>query len=217
MEQTNLKETKEKKPNTLLTLFLDYLKIGLFSFGGGLAMLPLIERTFVEKRKYITSEELLNITSIAEATPGVIAVNCATYVGYKIKGFLGSLVATIGAVLPSFVIILIVSIFYEKFMQVALIKHFVNGLTIAGSYLIFRAGIKLFKSSKKDALSYILIAVSFFCLMIIKIFNVNFSTIYFILIGGFVSLIVYFINLKITKKKASKDNQEKENPEGPRI
>ncbi|MCR5741354.1 MAG: chromate transporter [Gammaproteobacteria bacterium] len=192
----------------LLLLFWDYFKIGLFTFGGGYAMISLIQKTFVEKRKYITDEDLLNIVAIAEATPGVIAVNSATYIGYKVAGFLGSLFATIGVVLPSFIIILILSFFYEQFIQIEWIKAILSGLMIAVIFLIFRAGIKLFKSANKDWISYVLIALSFSAMMLIKIFKFNFSSIYIIIIGGAFSLIVYIIKLLIMKKKDKKEEDK---------
>ncbi len=190
----------------LLSIFFDFFKIGLFTFGGGYAMISLIEKTFVEKRKYITEEELLDIISIAEATPGVMAVNSATYIGKKVLGFLGSLFATIGVVLPSFLIILLISFFYEKFIQIEWIGAIISGLMIAVTFLIFRAAIKLFKSAKKDWVSYLLIALSFTGLLLVKFFKVNFSTIYMILIGGAFSLLVYFITYLVNKKREEKED-----------
>ena len=99
----------------LLELFLTFLKIGAFTFGGGYAMLPLIQREIVEKRKWITNDDILEVVAIAESTPGPIAVNSATFVGYRTGGFSGALLATLGVVLPSFVIILIVAKCYDKF------------------------------------------------------------------------------------------------------
>lgn len=193
------------KLKKLLSIFFDFFKIGLFTFGGGYAMISLIEKTFVEKRKYVTEEELLDIISIAEATPGVMAVNSATYIGKKVLGFLGSLFATIGVVLPSFLIILLISFFYEKFIQIEWIGAIISGLMIAVTFLIFRAAIKLFKSAKKDWVSYLLLSLSFTGLLSVKFFKINFSTIYMILIGGAFSLIVYFITYLVNKKKEEKE------------
>ena len=192
----------------LLSIFFDFFKIGLFTFGGGYAMISLIEKTFVEKRKYVTEEELLDIISIAEATPGVMAVNSATYIGKKVLGFLGSLFATIGVALPSFLIILLISFFYEKFIQIEWIGAIINGLMIAVTFLIFRAAIKLFKSAKKDWVSYLLLSLSFTGLLLVKFFKINFSTIYMILIGGAFSLIVFFITYLVNKKKEEKEETE---------
>ena len=189
------------KIKKLLSLFFDFFKIGLFTFGGGYAMISLIEKTFVEKRKYITSEELLDIIAIAEATPGVMAVNSATYIGHKVLGFFGSLFSTIGVVIPSFIIIFVISFFYEKFIQIEWIGAIINGLMIAVTFLIFRAAIKLFKSANKDWISYLLMSLSFIGLLLIKFFKGNFSTIYMILIGGAFSLVIYLITYVINRKK----------------
>lgn len=171
-------------------------------------MIPLIEKTFVEKRKYLTQDELLNIVSVAEATPGVIAINCATYIGYKVLGFIGSLISTIAVSLPSFIIILIISFFYDKFIEVKIIQAIITGLMVSVTFLILSAGIKLFKTAKKDALSYILIAFSLVTLLLVKFFNINFSTIYMILIGGGVSLLVYSLSLLIKHKKEKKEEKD---------
>ena len=101
-----------------LSLFATFFKIGLFTFGGGYAMIPLIEKEIVDKKKWITGDDILEIFAISESTPGPIAINSATFVGYKTAGFLGALFATLGVVLPSFTIIFILSFFLEKF------KHF---------------------------------------------------------------------------------------------
>ena len=95
-----------------LKLFLTFFEIGLFTFGGGYAMISLIENNCVEKKKWITHDEMMNITVIAESTPGPIAINCATYVGLKKGGFLGALLATLGVVVPSFIIIFLISMYY---------------------------------------------------------------------------------------------------------
>ena len=104
--------------NLLLDLFLTFAKIGLFTFGGGYAMIALIENTCVEKKQWITHDEMMDITVIAESTPGPIAINCATYVGYKQKGFAGALIATIGMILPSFWIIFVISKFLDHFLEI---------------------------------------------------------------------------------------------------
>ena len=195
------------KIKKLLSLFFDYFKIGLFTFGGGYAMISLIEKTFVEKRKYITEEELLDIIAIAEATPGVMAVNSATYIGHKVLGFLGSLFATIGVVLPSFIIITLIALFYDKFIEIEWIKCIISGLMISVTFLIFRAAIKLFKGAKKDWVSYLLIALSFAGLLLVKFFNSSFSTIYMILIGGTFSLLVFIITYFINKRKENKPSE----------
>ena len=108
----------KQKLKDLWTLFITFFKIGAFTFGGGLAMIPLISKEIVEKKKWMTDEEMIDMIAIAESTPGVIAVNSATFVGFRTHKVLGALIATLGVTLPSFVIICIISIFYEKFMEI---------------------------------------------------------------------------------------------------
>ncbi len=164
-------------------------------------MLSLIEKTFVEKRKLITEEEFLDITTIAESTPGVIAINSATYIGYKALGFIGSLLSTVAVSLPSFLIILLISIFYESFSEIAVIQHILKGLSIAIIFLIFRAGLNLFKIEKKNVITLIITSLAFISVLIIKYFRLSFSTIYIILIGGFITLLSYLIRLLIERRK----------------
>ena len=198
---------KNNRLKLILQLFIDYFKIGLFTFGGGLSMISLIQKTFVEKRKFITDDELLSITAIAESTPGVIAVNTATYIGYKVAGFFGSFFSTIGVVLPSFIIILIISYFYDAFIEIKLIQYLISGLAVGVTYLLFRAGFKVYKTYEKNWLGYIIIALSFVAILSFKIFNINFSSIYIILIGGALFLIHYLLTYKNNVKE---DKEEKE-------
>ena len=202
---------KNNRLKLILQLFIDYFKIGLFTFGGGLSMISLIQKTFVEKRKFITDDELLSITAIAESTPGVIAVNTATYIGYKVAGFFGSLFATIGVVLPSFIIILIISYFYDAFIEIKLIQYLISGLAVGVTYLLFRAGFKVYKTYEKNWLGYIIIALSFVTILLFKIFNINFSSIYIILIGGALFLIHYLLTCKNNVKEETIEEKEEQN------
>ena len=103
----------------LLQLFISMLKIGAFAFGGGYAIIALLENEFVTKRSWIDHDEFMNVVAIAESTPGPIAINVATYIGYKLKGFFGATVATVGVCMPSFIIMYVVSLFYERFMEIS--------------------------------------------------------------------------------------------------
>ena len=128
-----------------LQLFLIFFKIGLFTFGGGYAMLGIITENCVEKRKWITGEDMMNITVIAETTPGPVAINAATFVGYRTAGIWGAICATLGVVLPSFIIIYVISMFLESFLEIALIANAFKGIKIAVGFLIVQAGLKLTK------------------------------------------------------------------------
>ena len=127
----------------ILILFLSMLKIGCFAFGGGYAIIALLENEFISKRKWIDHDEFLDVVAIAESTPGPIAINVATYIGYKLKGVLGAVVATVGMCVPSFVIMYLVSLFYEQFMEITLVSAAFKGIQICVVYLIASAGLKI--------------------------------------------------------------------------
>ena len=135
--------------NLLLDLFFTFAKVGLFTFGGGYAMIVLIENTCVEKKQWITHDEMMNITVVAESTPGPIAINCATYVGYRQKGFAGALIATIGMILPSFCIIFAISKFLDHFLEITWIAHAFQGIKIAVGILILDAAVKMLQKMQK--------------------------------------------------------------------
>ncbi len=151
-------------------LFLTFAKIGLFTFGGGYAMLPLIEKEAVDNKKWITESELLDVVAIAESTPGPIAINAATFIGKKVGGFAGAVCATTGVVLPSFVIIVAVSFFLEAFQHLTIIKYAFWGIRAGVLALILKALWSLFQKSSKDILTYLLMAVSGVAVLF---FNVN--------------------------------------------
>ena len=133
---------------SLLTdLFLTFAKIGLFTFGGGYAMIPLIRNACVEKKRWITHDEMMNVTVIAESTPGPIAINCATFVGYRQKGVAGAAAATAGIVLPSFCIIFLISMFLDHFLEITWIAHAFMGIRAAVGILIVDAAVKCFRKS----------------------------------------------------------------------
>ena len=172
----------------LFKLFLTYMKIGLFTFGGGYAMIALIEDEIVSKKGWITKEELADIVVIAESTPGPIAINCSTYVGYKIGGVPGSAVATTAVVIPSFVIIFAISLFIEQFLAYDLVRYAFYGINCAVGLIIVRTGLKMLKSFKKTPLSVACFAVSTVGLMIVNFFALNFSPIFFVLAGVIVGV-----------------------------
>ena len=183
----------------LLKLFLTYMKIGLFTFGGGYAMIALIEDEIVSKRGWITKEELADIVVIAESTPGPIAINCSTYVGYKIGGFIGSAVATTAVVIPSFVIIYLISLFIEAFLAIELVSYAFYGINCAVGLIIVRTGIKMFKSFKKTPLSLTCFVISVAGLLAVNFFALNFSPIFFVLAGVIIGIIGCIIP-KLAKK-----------------
>lgn len=184
----------------LLELFYIFARIGLFTFGGGYAMISIIEDICVERKKWISHEEMMNMTVIAESTPGPIAINCATYVGYKLAGLLGTTVATFGMVLPSFVVIFAISKFLDNFLEITLIAHAFYGIKIAVGILIFDAAITMIKKMKKKVLPRMIMACSFVVMMLVNIFSWSFSSINLMLAAGILSLMIFTVQ-KISKEK----------------
>lgn len=182
----------------LLDLFFTFFRIGLFTFGGGYAMIPLIEDKCVEKKKWITHDDMMNVTVIAESTPGPIAINCATFVGYTQGGFWGALSATAGVVLPSFAIIFAISMFLDNFLEIAVIANAFRGIKIAVGILIVNAAVNMLKKGNKSPFYLSVFAVAFAAMMAVNIFSVKFSSILLILIMGVVSLL-YFLISKMRK------------------
>lgn len=197
----------KEKLKKILRLFLVYLKIGLFTFGGGYAMIALIEDEIVKKRNWISKEELADIVTIAESTPGPIAINCATYVGYKYCGVLGSVFATLGVVIPSFVIIYAISLVFDMFMSVQLVQFAFNGIKCAVGIIILRTGIKMLKSFKKTPLSITCFALAVLGIMAINLFALKFSTVYFVLVGMILGIVVYLIERNKEKAKIKAEQQ----------
>ena len=178
--------------NVLLELFLCFAKIGMFTFGGGYAMIALIENACVEQKKWMTHDEMLDIAVIAESTPGPIAINTATHVGYKRSGIAGALAATVGMVLPSFTIIFIISMFLERFMEFALIANAFQGIKIGVGFLIFAAGLKMLKKMPAKKLSRVLMLFGLFAMFGINLFALRISSVLVMLTAAVVSVAVYF-------------------------
>lgn len=174
----------------LINLFLLFFKIGLFTFGGGYAMIPSIKEEIVEKRKYITNDELLDIIAIAESTPGPTAINLATYIGYKKEKFLGALFATLGVVLPSFIIIVIISIFYNYFMSIKAVNYAFVGINAAVCILILSTSISMIIKMKKKVFNIVILILTIISMVLVELFNLSFSSIYCILIGGLLGIFV---------------------------
>lgn len=191
---------KEQKGNPLLKrlveLFLTFLRIGLFTFGGGYAMISIIEYNCVEKRGWITHDDMMNITVIAESTPGPIAINCATFVGYKRAGLAGAAAATFGVVLPSFIIIYLVSLFLDGLLEIKAVASAFRGIRLAVGLLILDAAINMIRKSKKKPMSVAIMAVSCAAMLAINLFSIDFSSIALMLIAAAFSLAVFALGLK---------------------
>ena len=176
-----------------LSLFLTMLKIGLFTFGGGYAMIALLGNEFVEKKKWLDKDEFLDVAAIAESTPGPIAINAATYIGYKNSGIIGSMIATLGICIPSFVIIYAISLFFDDFLSFTLVAYAFKGIQICVVYLILTAGLKMLKQMKKTTFNMIIISITLICMIVFSLFAVKFSTIFYILLSGACGVAVYLL------------------------
>ena len=188
----------------LLNLFLSFAKIGLFTFGGGYAMIALIENICVEKKQWITHDEMMNVTVIAESTPGPIAINCATYVGYKQKGLPGAAAATVGMVLPSFCIIFLISMFLDNFLEISWIAHAFLGIKAAVGILILDAGIKMIRKMQKKPLSGAIMFCAFAAMLLIDLFALHISSITLMLIAAIVSLSAFLVKQHAWKEVVGK-------------
>ena len=188
------KELYAGEDSMLWDLFLTFFRIGAFTFGGGYAMISVIENICVEKKHWITHEDLVNVTVIAESTPGPVAINCATFVGYKQKGIWGSIAATLGVVLPSFIIIWVISMFLDRFLEIAWVASAFRGIRVAVGLLILDVGIKMAKKMPKEPIRIILLIAALVLMVLINLLNWKISTIVLLLCAAAVSLIVFLFH-----------------------
>ena len=181
---------------SLPELFLTFAKIGLFTFGGGYAMISVIEDICVEKKKWISHEDMMNVTVIAESTPGPIAINCATFTGYQVAKFPGALVATIGMVLPSFVIIFALSMFLEQILALPIVANAFRGIKLAVGLLILNAGIQMFQKMKKRPLALAITICAALIILAGEIFSWSISSIQLMLIAEVISIAFFLCKRK---------------------
>ena len=184
----------------ILSLFLSMLKIGCFAFGGGYAIIALLEGEFITKRKWIEHEEFLDVVAIAESTPGPIAINVATYIGYKQRGFLGAAVATVGICVPSFVFMYIVSLCYEKFMEIAIVAAAFKGIQICVVYLIASAGYKILRKMKKTPWNLMTFTATCAGMVLCTLFEIPISSVVFIFAAGLAGLAAFTVKAKKAKE-----------------
>jgi len=173
-------------------------------------MIAQIRESIVEKKKWIEEDELMQIIAIAESTPGPIAINMATYVGYKRKGVLGSIAATLGIVLPSLIIIFTISLFLEKFMKNKFVAYAFVGIKCAVAFLIMKAGIGMFNKLDKKPLPLIIFGAVFLTMILLELFAVSFSSVFLILMGGAIGIFAYAV-ISAPKKLDSEKKAEEVN------
>ena len=185
----------------LIDLFLTFMKIGFFTFGGGDAMLSVIEDNCVEKKKWITHDDMMNVTVIAESTPGPIAINCATFVGYRQAGILGSIMATAGIVLPSFLVIFLISGVLDNFLEIKVVKSAFFGIKCAVGVLIISAAVTMIKNMKKKPFTIGVLAASTLAMLAIDMFSLKFSAITIIIAAALLGFAVFAVKWKKQESK----------------
>lgn len=190
------------KRGILSDLFITFAKIGMFTFGGGYAMIALIENECVEKKGWISTDDLSTVTAIAESTPGPIAINCATFTGYMQAGFSGAVSATLGMITPSFLIIYLISMFFDNFLEITFIASAFKGIKIAVGILIFQAAVNMIKKMKKKMRPRLFMITAFTVMMLVNIFSVKFSTIWLLVIAAVCNVVIYQISQLKSKKEA---------------
>ena len=185
----------------LFSLFLTFAKIGLFTFGGGYAMISMIEDICVTQKHWITHDEMMDITVIAESTPGPIAINCATYVGYKKGGIPGSIVATVAMVIPSFVIIYLIASVLNNFLEITWVANAFKGIKVGVGLLILNVAITMVKKMKPEPLPRIIVGCAFAAMLTINFLSLKISSITLLLLAGAVSLGIFLCHQKGGSRK----------------
>jgi chromate transporter len=192
----------------ILTLFFTMMKIGCFTFGGGYAMIALLENEFVTKRGWLEQEEFLDVAAIAESTPGPIAINAATYVGYRRAGVFGSVVATLAITLPSFLIIYVISLFFDAFLSFTYVACAFRGIRVAVVYLILSAGLRMLKRMKKTPFAVTVVILTATLMVVLSLLAVKLSTVVYILAGGAAGIGVWLISrVRHTRRSAGKGGE----------
>lgn len=185
--------TPAQEAKSLGTLFFTFFKIGLFTFGGGHAMIALLEEEFIQRRKWLDKDEFLDMTAIAESTPGPVAINSATYLGYKLAKVPGAATATVAVCLPSFLIIYVISLFFEQFTQLTVIANAFKGIQVCVIYLIFSAGVRMLKALDKSPFATGVLAAVMLVMVGLSLAGVSVSSILLILLSGAAGVAAWLI------------------------
>lgn len=186
--------TPAQEAKSLGTLFFTFFKIGLFTFGGGYAMIALLEEEFIQRRRWLDKDEFLDMTAIAESTPGPVAINSATYLGYKLAKVPGAATATVAVCLPSFLIIYAISLFFEQFTQLTVIANAFKGIQVCVIYLIFSAGVRMLKALDKSPFATGVLAAVMLVMVGLSLAGVSVSSILLILLSGAAGVAAWLIS-----------------------
>lgn len=185
--------TPAQEVKSLGTLFFTFFKIGLFTFGGGYAMIALLEEEFIQRRRWLDKDEFLDMAAIAESTPGPVAINSATYLGYKLAKVPGAATATVAVCLPSFLIIYVISLFFEQFTQLTVIANAFKGIQVCVIYLIFSAGVRMLKALDKSPFATGVLAAVMLVMVGLSLAGVSVSSILLILLSGAAGVAAWLI------------------------
>lgn len=185
--------TPAQEVKSLGTLFFTFFKIGLFTFGGGYAMIALLEEEFIQRRKWLDKDEFLDMAAIAESTPGPVAINSATYLGYKLAKVPGAATATVAVCLPSFLIIYAISLFFEQFTQLTVIANAFKGIQVCVIYLIFSAGVRMLKALDKSPFATGVLAAVMLVMVGLSLAGVSVLSILLILLSGAAGVAAWLI------------------------
>lgn len=195
METNSSTEKSKSAAQLLISIFFTFVKIGFVTFGGGLAMLPILERELSQKRGWVTQDELIDYYAIGQATPGIIAVNVATFCGHKLQGTVGGIVATLAIVTPSIIVITILAMFINSIDQIPVIQKALAGINIAVAANLSFSFLKLFKKTAANFFCVILTATAF---VLIFFFKVN--TVLIIFCAVFFGIVIYVLSDLMKKK-----------------
>ena len=187
-------DTPAQEAKSLGTLFFTFLKIGLFTFGGGYAMIALLEEESIQRRKWLDKDEFLDMAAIAESTPGPVAINSATYLGYKLAKVPGAATATVAVCLPSFAIIYAISLFFEQFTQLTVIANAFKGIQVCVIYLIFSAGVRMLRALDRSPFSTGVLLTVMLVMISLSLAGVSVSSILLILLSGAAGVAAWLIN-----------------------
>ena len=185
--------TPAQEVKSLGTLFFTFFKIGLFTFGGGYAMIALLEEEFIQRRKWLDKDEFLDMAAIAESTPGPVAINSATYLGYKLAKVPGAATATVAVCLPSFLIIYAISLFFEQSTQLTVIANAFKGIQVCVIYLIFSAGVRMLIALDKSPFATGVLAAVMLVMVGLSLAGVSVSSILLILLSGAAGVAAWLI------------------------
>lgn len=181
-------------------LFFTFFKIGLFTFGGGYAMIALLKNEFVARKRWVKEEVFLDMVAIAESTPGPVAINSATYIGYHVAGFRGALASTIAVCIPSFIIIFLISLYFERFLELTYVSYALEGIQACVIYLIGSAGVQMVRTvciSFRDKMTAVIV---FVVMIVCAMISFSVSAVLYIVICGMFGVIGYFFKERQSRR-----------------